>query len=280
MAAAWQGAAFAYEMSAEAVDSPHARAFFQAGAALAKIDGGDPAGKAFMADAQKTLKAAPQDRLQATLTASGLAASLVPMIERGVADDVAIVPSTSLRLELALGDPSIDIGDDTVEQTASYRVQQGTRTNPDWTKKKERCDRLREMMNDDDESCERWNNPKNYRCDAGRKHREEMNSCEKDLGRVKKESPAFADKEVRYTAKRFYGTGSGQLDVSGAVSLKKKVVGSVANFSHDAVAVANVAASHGGPVSEKRVRAAYLDEAAADDTASCATKPRPAPPAS
>jgi len=207
-------------------------------------------------------KAQSATTLVVSATGSGLAAQAIADAKERRLSGVSYgnPGSNGMKLSMELGKPTIDMGVQSVTLNASYEEANGTKTNPAYEKKAERCREYEAAVKSGEKSCAEDNKG----CDFIEMRQGSLDSCESSLSRMKETIPATKTIKVDYLATRNFGVAMGKaiLKIEGRKEpVQLTIEGSREGFTHAAVPAAGIEAKSSKPKTESEMQRAYIVKA-------------------
>jgi hypothetical protein len=247
-------------------DEPLTAALYLAAHARVAKDAGDSAGaEKKIAEARQAVDRANfQDRLTIALSGEGLAAPVVDSVQsRTFSAGITLAKNGEIPIRVQLEAPTMDTGKRSVTLSASYKVEKGTRTNPEWTQTEKDCKSAKHWHDEAVWSCNK-NGPRNVNCKRIGELKGKMDACERKLTRTRRDVPAFANENVDYEGLQYFGTASGKLVIrEGTLPPETlNVSAAIERTKHGAVPRANVSAQSASPIDEAELKERYLSNAA------------------
>ena len=254
------------DAATKAKGQPLVEALYVAAQAVVTHNAGDKDGGVVLAKKAKALvKSAPSDAVRLSLSGRGLGQEIVQrLLRQSFNGDVVWDNASKNTIAVELSAAKISTGTDTVELSAEYQVQRGTRTNPAWADKNKDCETTARFLKQEEWSCDYHGSARNVACDQAISSRKKLNDCQQKRDAIKKDVPAFAMEKAPYSATEFSGYASGELVLDGSYlgAGKHKVTASERRYTHDAVSVAKLSATRSSPVSNSEMEGAYRASAA------------------
>ncbi|MDP3506247.1 MAG: hypothetical protein Q8S33_38260 [Myxococcales bacterium] len=252
--------------AAKLKDEPAAAALYLACAGKMALLAGDTArqGKD-VADAKALVtKAAIKESLTVSFAGDGLAAEVIARIKAdGLGSGLELATTgADIPVVVQLSTPSFQSTKEQVTLTTEVKEQKGTRTRHEWQLKSEMCATKLSFNKRAEESCAR-NGPRNTNCGRIASNNKDYAYCLEQLGRIKKDEPAFAMVSVPYDGTKYRGTLTGTLSIKQGADapVEQKVVAADESVGHGSVARANLGAVSARTPTAAELKGSYLGSA-------------------
>ena len=253
----------AAKLSAE----PAAAALYLASAAkLSQVARDDARRQKDLAEARALIaKAGIKEVLTVSFSGDGLASEVITRLKSGgLGSGLSLSDSgaADVMLALELSAPEFSSDSEKVVLKTEVKEQKGTRTRHEWELKSEMCATKLSFNKRAEESCAR-NGPKNTNCSRLASNNKDYASCLEQLGRIKKEEPAFAMVDVPYEGTKYVGTLSGTLTIKQGNDAPKKqtVRAQEERVGHGFVERAKLSPVNVKPPTAADLRATYFSSA-------------------
>lgn len=247
-------------------DEPAAAALYLACAGKMALLAGDTARQLKdVADAKALVaKAAIKESLTVSFTGDGLAAEVITRIKAdGLGSGLELVATgADIPVVVQLSTPSFQSTREQVTLTTEVQEQKGTRTRHEWELKSEMCATKLSFNKRAEESCSR-NGPRNSNCGQLASNNKSYQYCLEQLGRIKKDEPAFATVSVPYDGTKFRGTLSGALTIKQGADapVEQKVTAAEESVGHGSVERAKLSAVSARAPTAAELKGSYVSSA-------------------